>query len=80
MANNLSQGYAPHLVEPVVEVPGHVLGRSVIARLQGTFSARGQRQLGDYFMDQSRRLLDEHLELIEFDTQMTLREHYDLLV
>jgi len=77
MANSSSQNYAPEIVGAVLEVSAHVLGRSVMDSLRGHFSTRSQKQLGDSFLDESRKLLQKHLDLLEFNTQNTIRRHYD---
>jgi len=77
MVNNSSQSYTPEIVGAVLEVSNHVLGRSVMDRLRGHFSTRSQKQLGDAFMDESRKLLQKHLDLLEFNTQNSIRTNYD---
>jgi hypothetical protein len=74
------QDYAPELVGGVVGVTGHLIGKNLIDGLRRSFTSGGQAQLGDYFMDQSRVLLQNHLQLIELDERNRIRQSYQKLV
>ncbi|KAH9978289.1 hypothetical protein BJV74DRAFT_142156 [Russula compacta] len=76
MANNFSQNYAPKIVEGAVEVTGHIIGRSLIDGLRKSFTTSSQVEEGDYFMDQSRDLLQKHLQLIQLNEQTIIRHRY----
>jgi len=81
MANNFSQNYAPEIVGGVaVEVAGYLIGRSLIDSFRKSFTSKSQTQLGDYFMDQSRVLLQSHLQLIRLDERNKIHQSYELLV
>lgn len=88
MANNVSQNHTPDLlggafevnVGGVVEVTGPLIGWSIIDGLRRKFSASGQMEEGDYFMDRSRELLRRHLQLIEVNDQDTIRVNMDEFV
>lgn len=80
MANNFSQNYAPEIVGGVVEVAGHLIGRSLVDGLRSTFTTGSQVQKGNDFMDQSRALLQNHLQLIELSEQAIIRHQYTKLV
>jgi len=76
MEHNFSQDYAPHIVGSVFSVTGNLLGRSLIDGLRKRFSPRCQEQRGDYFKDQSRELLQKHLNIIPSDQQLTISDNY----
>jgi len=52
MSHDYSQSYPPQIVGDLID------------GLRRTFTTRGQKELGDSFVDQSRELLETHLELI----------------
>lgn len=70
MSNTFSQNYAPGFV-------GGVIGRSLIDSLRRRFTSSSLVQRGDYFMDQSRRLLQHHLQLIELHDQGIIHRNYE---
>lgn len=80
MSNNISRNYAPDLIGGAVEVAGGVIGRSLIDSLRKSFTSSSQVQRGDYFMDQSRVLLQNHLQLIELYDQSIIHRNYERLV
>lgn len=81
MSNNFSQTYAPQIVGSVVgEVAGGLVGKSLVDSLRRSFTSSSQVQLGDYFMDQSRALLQNHLQLIDLHDQGTILRNYEMLV
>jgi len=80
MSNNFSQNYAPELVGSVFGVAGDLVGRSLIDSLRKSFTSSSQEQRGDYFMDQSRVLLQNHLQLIELHDQTKILRKYQKLV
>jgi hypothetical protein len=81
MALNVIHDLAPEIASGVVvEVSGHVLGRSLIDGLRKNFFPSSQVEQGDHYMDRSRELLQRHLELIQLDEQNTIRDYYDELV
>jgi hypothetical protein len=80
MSNNISQNYAPKLIGGVVEIAGGVIGRSLFDSLRKSFTSSSQVQRGDYFMDQSRVLLQNHLQLIELYDQNIIHRNYERLV
>jgi hypothetical protein len=80
MSNNFSQNYAPVLVGSVAQVAGDIIGRSLIDSLRKTFTSSSQTQRGDYFMDQSRVLLQNHLQLIDRHEQGKILRKYQKLV
>ena len=79
MANDFSQTYAPAIVGATVEVAGHLVGRSLVDGLRSLFSTGTHVHKGDHFMDQSRHLLQQHLELMEFEEQNVIRRDYESL-
>jgi hypothetical protein len=81
MSNNFSQNYVPELVgSVVVEVAGDLIGRSLIDSLRRSLTSSSQEERGDYFMDQSRVLLQNHLQLIELHDQNKIHRKYQKLV
>jgi hypothetical protein len=80
MSNNFSQNYAPAIVGGVVDVAGGLIGRSLIDSLQKRFTSSSHVQRGDFYMDQSRTLLQNHLQLIELDAQNIIHRNYEKLV
>ncbi|KAF8494123.1 hypothetical protein F5888DRAFT_1848211 [Russula emetica] len=79
MSNNFSQNYAPPFVGGVFNVAGGFIGRSLIDSLRESFTSSSQEQRGDYFMDQSRVLLQNHLQLIEQFDQINIHRNYEML-
>ncbi|KAH9959179.1 hypothetical protein BC827DRAFT_1268957 [Russula dissimulans] len=75
MSHDDSQNDPPEIVEDVVEVSSLVIG-SLIDSLRRSFTTRGQKQQGDYLMDQSRELLEQHLDLIPPAIQRTINNYY----
>ena len=67
---------SPHIVEGVVEVTGHLLGRSMIDFLRKNFTTSCQVEQGDAFMDGSTVLLEQHLQLIQLKVQTLIRANY----
>jgi hypothetical protein len=80
MSNDFSQNYASELAGPVVHVAGGFLGKSLVDGLRKSFTSSSQVKRGDYFMDQSRVLLQNHLQLIELHEQGTIYRNYEMLV
>jgi hypothetical protein len=80
MSSNFSQNYAPELVGGIVEVTGGLIGKSLIDSLRKSFTSSSQMQRGDYFMDQSRTLLQNHLQIIEQHDQIAILRNYEMLV
>jgi hypothetical protein len=81
MSNNFSQNYAPQIVGSVVaEVAGGLIGKNLIDSLRKSFTSSSQVERGDYFMDQSRVLLQNHLQLIELHEQGNIHRNYEELV
>ncbi|KAI9455514.1 hypothetical protein F5148DRAFT_1225766 [Russula earlei] len=68
--------YAPEINAGIFETSGHLIGRSLIDNIQKAFSTSRQTREGDFFMDRSRNLLQEHLDLIEVETRGKIRLHY----
>jgi len=73
------QTYAPELIESVVEVAGDFIGKSLMDSLRKSFSSSNQEQGGDYFMDQSRVLLQNHLQMIQLQQQIIIHRKYQKL-
>jgi hypothetical protein len=79
MSNDFSQNYAPEIVGGVFEVAGGLIGKSLIDNLRKSFAPGSQVQRGDYFMDQSRTLLQNHLQLMEQFDQTKIHRNYEML-
>ena len=79
MSNNFSH-YPPELVGGIAEVTEGLIGKSLIDSLRKSFTSSSQVQRGDYFMYQSRVLLQNHLQLIEQPDQVAIRRNYEMLV
>lgn len=77
MANKLSKNHASESFGGVIDVDGPLIGRSIIDGLRTKFSASGQLQRGDYFMDRSRELLRKHLQLMEVREQDIVRKKFE---
>ncbi|KAI0247182.1 hypothetical protein BJV78DRAFT_955948 [Lactifluus subvellereus] len=75
--SDLSQNNPPETVGDVVEVTGQSVGRSLIDSLRRRFNPGSQVRQGDQLMDQSRDMLQRHLQLIDRDDQVTIRHHFD---
>ena len=80
MSSNFSQKYAPELVGGVVEVAGGLIGKSLIDNLRQSFTSSSQEERGDFFMDQSRVLLQNHLQLIQRQDKTKIHRKYQRLV
>jgi len=79
MSNNFSQNYGPELAGTAVEVAGGLIGKSLIDSLRKSFTSSSQVQRGDYFMDQSRVLLQNHLQLIQRQDKTKIHRKYQRL-
>lgn len=71
-----AHNHTPVIVGGYVRVTGHLVGRSLIDGLRGIFTIGGQLEEGDYFMDQSRDLLERHFQLIQLRDQTVIRHRY----
>jgi hypothetical protein len=81
MAANVIHDLAPGIASGViVEVSGHVLGRSLIDGLRRNIFPSGQVEQGDHYMDRSRELLQKHLKLIQLHEKDTILDYYEELV
>jgi hypothetical protein len=81
MSNNFSQNYAPQIVGSVIgEVAGGLIGKSLVDSVRKSFTSSSQVQRGDYFMDLSRVLLQNHLQLIDPHDRGTIKRDYEVLV
>ncbi|KAH9973634.1 hypothetical protein BJV74DRAFT_864166 [Russula compacta] len=69
MANSFSQTYAPEIVEGTAHVAGYLLGRSLVDGIRSIFNTGGHVDKGDSYMDQSRDLLERHLQLLNLKQQ-----------
>lgn len=76
MANNFSQTYAPEIAEGAAHVAGYILGRSLVDGIRSIFNTAGHVDKGDSYMDQSRDLLERHLELLNLNQQNRIRTEY----
>jgi len=71
------ESHGPKIVGTIFESACHLLGgAAVIDYLRRNLITGGQVQQGDDFMDQSRDLLQRHLELMQLKEQNTIREDY----
>ena len=71
------ESHGPRIVETIFESACHLLGgAAVIDFLRRNLITGGQVQQGDEFMDQSRDLLQKHLELMRLEEQNRIRRDY----
>jgi len=68
--------YGPEITEDIFEVGSHSIGRELIQTLKNTFTADGKARHGDFYMNQSRALLQRHLQMMSLDEQTTRRWEY----
>ena len=72
MANNFFTEYGPEIVEDIFEVGSHFIGREIIETLKKNFTGDGKAREGDFYMNQSRALLQTHLQMISLDERTTI--------
>jgi len=72
MANNVFTEYGPEIAEDTSEVGSHFIGRELIQTLKNKFTADGKARQGDFYMNQSRALLQTHLQMISLDERTTI--------
>ncbi len=82
MASNISHNYAIEIASNVIEVNGHLLGRSLIDGLRRTFTFTTGHEVeqGDLYMNRSRGLLERHIQMLRLNDQNNIRLQYDELV
>jgi len=80
MADNFTQNIAPQVVGSVVQVTGDLFGKTLVDDLRKRWSPRRQEERGDHFMDQSRDLLQKHLEIIPPAQKESIGADYDQFV
>lgn len=76
MANNLFTEYGPEIAEDLFEVGSHFIGREIIQILKKNFTRDGKARQGDFYMNQSRALLQTHLQMMSLDEQTIIRQEY----
>jgi hypothetical protein len=72
MANN-SANYGSEIAGGIFEVASHALGRKVINSLRKNFTSNGKMRSGDFYMNQSREMLQRHLQIIDLEDQGNIR-------
>jgi len=71
------ESHGPRIVETIFESACHLLGgAAVIDYLRRNLITGGQVKQGDDFMDQSRDLLQKHLDLMQLREQNRIRLNY----
>jgi len=73
MANNFFTEYGPEIAEDIFEVGSHFIGKEIIQTLKKNFTCDGKAQQGDIYMNQSRALLQTHLQMMTLAEQTTIR-------
>lgn len=63
-------------MEGTVEVNAHLVGGSLIDSLRRTFTIDSQMEQGDNFLDRSLELLERHLQLMQLNEQIAIRQRY----
>ncbi|KAI0294569.1 hypothetical protein BC826DRAFT_1175352 [Russula brevipes] len=76
MADNSSETYGTEIAEGVADVASHVLGRKIIDSLRNNFTSVGKMRRGDFYMNQSREMLQMHMQLLDLDEQAAIRRKY----
>jgi len=76
MADNSRTNYAPEIAGGVFEVASHLIGKAIVDSLRKNFTGDGKMQRGDLYMNQSRELLQRHLEIIKLDDKTIIQEKY----
>ena len=76
MTNNLFTEYGPEIAKDVFEVGSHFIGRELVQTLKKKFTRDGKARRGDFYMNQSRALLQTHLQMMSLDEQTTIRRKY----
>lgn len=76
MSNKFFTEYGPEIAEDIFEVGSHFIGREIIQTLKKKFTGDGKARRGDFYMDQSRALLQRHLQMMSLDEQSTIRQEY----
>lgn len=76
MANNFFTEHGPEIAEDILEVGSHFIGKEIIQTLKKNFTGDGKAQQGDFYMNQSRALLQTHLRMMSVAEQTTIRRKY----
>jgi len=76
MANDFLTEYGPEIAGDIFEVGSHFIGREIVQTLKRNFTGDGKIQQGNNFMNQSRALLQTHLQMMSLNEQTTIRRKY----
>lgn len=76
MADDFLTEYGPEIAGDIFEVGSHFIGREIIETFKKKFTGDGKAQRGDFYMSQSRALLQTHLQMMSLDEQTTIRREY----
>ncbi|KAF8463406.1 hypothetical protein DFH94DRAFT_786693, partial [Russula ochroleuca] len=57
-------------------VPPHSVGKKIIDSLRNSFTGNGKMQRGDFYMDQTRVLLQQHFHIINVKEQDIIMDKY----
>ena len=67
---------APQVIGGIYEVSDAVLGRGIIAGIKSSFTS-GRIRRGDFDMNRSRNLLQQHLRQLPLEDQNFIRQKFD---
>ena len=71
-----SHEMGPQVVNSFYEVSSVFLGKGLVASIKSSFT-EGRIQRGDFDMNRSRNLLQQHLRLLPLDDQKYIQEKFD---
>jgi hypothetical protein len=67
MSDSSPTNYGAELAGGVFEVASQFINQKIVETIRKNFSGDGKRQRGDFYMGQSRELLQKHFQEIERD-------------
>lgn len=67
MSDSSPTDYGAELAGGVFELASQFINQKIVEIIRKNFSNDGKRQRGDFYMDQSRELFQEHSQIIELD-------------
>jgi hypothetical protein len=71
--------YGAELAEGVFEVASQFINQKIIEAIRKNFSGDGKRQRGDFYMGQSRQLIQMHFQEIDLEDKDNILRMFTML-
>jgi hypothetical protein len=68
----------PGTAEGAFEATTHTIGKKIIETLRKSFTGNGKVQRGDFYLNQSRELLQKNFQLLHPDDQIIVQEQFTM--